>query len=174
MRHKLITFFFIGGTAVLAGSPALMSFLDRWEGHRSVAYADKLAGGTPTVCRGVTNYTSPYPVVVGERWSNDRCREVEQQIVIDTQRELQKCITHAIPQSTFDALTSHAYNFGWPRTCASESVKAINAGDIRRGCNLLAYKPDGTPNWSNVGTKFVQGLHSRRKAETKLCLRDLP
>jgi len=36
-----------------------------------VVYADKLAGGLPTVCKGITKWASPYPVVVGERWLLD-------------------------------------------------------------------------------------------------------
>lgn len=171
MKHKLVTFLFVGGAAVLAGSPALMSFLERWEGRNQyVVYADTLAGGLPTVCKGITRYTSPYPVVVGERWSEAKCDEVERKVVLETQMALRGCVTHPVPQAVFDALTSHAHNFGWPRTCASESVKAINSGDIERGCDLFAYKPDGTPNWAHVGSRFIPGLHNRRKAERELCL----
>lgn len=171
MRKHLITFLFVGGAAVLAGSPTLMSFLERWEGRNQyVVYADQLAGGLPTVCKGITKHTSPYPVVVGERWSQAKCDEVEQQVVLETQRALQKCVTTAVPQSVFDALTSHAHNFGWPRTCGSQAVQAINRGDIQTGCDRLAYGPDGRPVWAYVGTKYIQGLHNRRKAERELCL----
>ncbi len=170
MKRKL-TYLFISGVTVLAASPSLMDFLGRWEGQdQYVVYADKLAGGLPTVCKGITRYTSQYPVVVGERWSPEKCREEEERIVIETQRELQKCIKVAVPQGVWDMLTSHAHNFGWPRTCASESVAAINAGEIARGCSLLAFKPDGSPNWSNVGPNFYQGLHNRRIEESKKCL----
>lgn len=171
MRRRLIAFFFIGGATVLAGSPALMSFLERWEGRNQyVVYADKLAGGLPTVCKGITRHTSPYPVVVGERWSKAKCDEVERHVVLETQRALQKCVTAAVPQSVFDALTSHAHNFGWPSTCASQAVQTINRGDLKTGCDRLAYGPDGRPVWAYVGTKYIQGLHNRRKAERELCL----
>lgn len=174
MRKRLITFLFVGGAAVVASSPVLMSFLERWEGRNQyVVYADQLAGGLPTVCKGITRHTSPYPVVVGERWSKEKCDEVEQHVVLETQKSLQQCVEVAVPQSVFDALTTHAHNFGWPRTCASQSVRVINSGDFERGCDLLAYKPDGSPNWSNVGTQFIRGLHNRRKAERELCLTDL-
>ncbi|NYT76659.1 lysozyme [Alcaligenaceae bacterium] len=174
MKHKIIAFFFVGGATLLAANPDLMRFLGVWEGEgQNIVYADKLAGGLPTVCKGITKYTSPYPVVVGERWSDAKCKEVETQVVIDTQRELQKCIKVAVPQRVWDALTSHAHNVGWPATCKSASVSAINAGDIERGCDLLAYKPNGTPNWSNVGNNFIQGLHNRRKAERIMCLSGL-
>ena len=174
MKHKIVTYFFVGGAAVLAGSPVVMSFLERWEGsNQYVVYADELAGGLPTVCKGITKHTSPYPVVVGERWSKAKCDEVEQHVVLETQRALQQCVNVAVPQSVFDALTDHAHNVGWPSTCASQSVKAINSGELERGCELLAYKPDGTPNWSHAGGRYIQGLHNRRKAERELCLSDL-
>jgi GH24 family phage-related lysozyme (muramidase) len=56
-------------------------------------------------------------------------------------------------------------------------VALINAGRIADGCKALAWAPDGkTPVWAYVtdaqGRKrFVQGLHNRRLAEMKLCLR---
>lgn len=170
LRTKVITYLFVGGAAVVAASPALMDFLGRWEGRAYVVYADKLAGGLPTVCKGITKYTSPYPVIVGERWSPLKCHEVETNVVMETQTELQKCVTYPVPQGVFDALTSHAHNFGWPRTCRSDAVAAINRGDLRTGCDRLAYGHDGRPVWSYVGTKYYQGLHNRRKAERDVCL----
>lgn len=174
MTKRLIAYLFVGGASILAGSPALISFLERWEGGGEyTVYADRLAGGLPTVCKGITKHTSPYPVVVGETWSAKKCKEVEDRVIFETQKALQGCIQVAVPQSVYDALTSHAHNFGWPETCASQSVKAINAGEFERGCDLLAYKPDGSPNWSNAGSRFVQGLHNRRIAERELCLSGL-
>src|SRR5699024_2858248 len=87
--------------------------------------------------------------------------------------QLAKCITHPIPQSTFDALTSHAWNLGWPNTCNSQSVRLINQGWIKEGCELLSNKPDGRPNWSNSGGNFIRGLFNRRLSERELCLKDL-
>ncbi len=173
MKQRIVTYLFIGGVSVLAASPALMKFLERWEGVEYVVYADKLAGGLPTVCSGITKHVSPYPVVVGERWSPEKCREVEGYVTLEIQRKLQQCVTSEVPQSVFDALTSHAWNTGWNNTCNSASVKALNSGHFKKGCDLLAYKSDGSPNWSHAGGKFIQGLHNRRKDERELCLRDL-
>ena len=171
---KSIAYFLVGGSAVLATSPQVMEFLGKWEGESQyVVYADKLAGGLPTVCKGITRYTSPYPLYVGDRWSPEKCKEVEEYVVYMTQEQLQKCIKVPVTQGMFDALTSHAHNFGWNKTCNSQSVKAINVGEYEKGCNLLAYKPDGTPNWSNVGDVFYRGLHNRRKEERELCLSSL-
>ena len=57
----------VGGVALLRlgpwrSFPQLQDFLGRWEGERqNVVYADKLAGGLPTVCKGITKHTSPDP-----------------------------------------------------------------------------------------------------------------
>lgn len=171
LRHKIVT-----GGLVLASS-TLMAFLGTWEGDgQNTVYADKLARGLPTVCKGITRYTSPYPLVVGDYWSDARCAEVEQLVVRKGQLQIADCVTNQdVGQDTFDALSSHGHNFGNPSTCASRAVALINAGRIAEGCKALAWAPDGqTPVWAYVtdarGRKtFVPGLHARRVAEAKLC-----
>ena len=170
---KNLVYFFIAGASVLGASPALIKFLERWEGVEYVVYADKLAGGLPTVCSGITNYTSPYPVVLGERWSKEKCDEATQHIVLEIQRELAQCLTYPVPQSVWDSLSDHGWHFGVYRTCRSASMQEVNKGNLKKGCDLLAYKPSGTPNWAYVGNTFIQGLHNRAKARRELCLKDL-
>lgn len=165
------------GLIVLCSS-GLTAFLGKWEGEgQNVVYADKLARGLPSVCKGITKHTSPYPVIVGDFWSDARCAEVEHLVISKGQLELADCITNQdVGQNPFDALTSHGHNVGNPNTCASRAVGLINAGRISEGCRALAYAPDGSPVWSYVtlanGRKqFVQGLHNRRIAEMELCLK---
>ena len=173
MRVKIAT-----GAIVLA-SASLLSFLGKWEGDgQNVVYPDKLARGLPTVCKGITRHTSPYPVVVGDYWSQARCAEVEQLVVEKGQLALADCLTNPkIGQNTFDALSSHGHNFGVPSTCASRAVGLINSGRIADGCKAIAWASDGkTPVWAFVtdaqGRKqFVRGLHARRVAEAELCTR---
>ncbi|MFJ4587737.1 lysozyme [Pseudomonas moraviensis] len=175
LRNKIAA-----GALVLASAP-LLAFLGKWEGNgQNVVYADKLARGLPTVCKGITRYTSPYPLVVGDYWSPVRCAEVEQLVVEKGQMALAYCLRNqAFGQKTFDALTSHSHNFGVPSTCASRAVGLINAGRIAEGCKALAWASDGkTPVWSSVtdahGRKqFVPGLHARRRAEAALCAEGL-
>jgi GH24 family phage-related lysozyme (muramidase) len=164
------------GVLVLC-SGTLTAFLGTWEGTgQNVVYADKLAGGLPTVCMGITRHTSPAPVIVGDYWSDARCAEVESLVVRKGQLQLADCLSNeAIGQNTFDALSSHAHNVGTANTCASRAVGLINAGRIAEGCKALAWAPDGrTPVWSYVtnaqGKKvFVPGLHNRRRDEAGLC-----
>lgn len=162
------------GGAIAVATPFLLSFLGKWEGREYVVYADRLAGGLPTVCKGITKWTSPYPVIVGERWSPDKCTEVETLVTARTQQQLARCVTNQnITQNVFDALSSHAHNVGVSATCNSRAVRLINAGNIKGGCDALAHAPNGKPVWSYAGGKFVPGLYNRRIAERALCLKDL-
>lgn len=172
LRHKIAI-----GALVLVSS-TFTAFLGKWEGNgQNVVYPDPLARGLPTVCKGITRYTSPVPVVVGDYWSDARCAEVESLVVSKGQLALADCLTNqVIGQNTFDALSSHGHNVGTPNTCASRAVGLINAGRIAEGCRAMAFAPDGSPVWSYVtlpnGRKqFVQGLHNRRIAEMELCLK---
>lgn len=175
---------FVGGAAALVASgvlalfsPQLQDFLGRWEGEgQNTVYPDKLARGLPTVCKGITRHTSPYPVVVGDFWSDERCEEVERLVAEKGQLKLADCLV-AVSQNTFDALSSHSHNFGVPTTCASRAVGLINAGRLADGCKALAWAADGkTPVWAYItdaaGKKlFVRGLHNRRLAEADWCAR---
>jgi len=165
--------------AIALVSASLLTFLGTWEGRgQNTVYADKLARGLPTVCKGITRHTSPYPVVVGDFWSDARCAEMEQLVIGNSQLQLADCITNQqVGQNTFDAMSSHAHNVGVPNTCASRAMGLINAGRIAEGCKALAWGPDGkTPVWAFItdaqGRKqFVKGLHNRRLAEMELCLK---
>jgi len=166
----------VASGALALFSPQLQDFLGRWEGEgQNTVYADKLAGGLPTVCKGITKWTSPDPLVVGDYWSDERCEEVERMVVEGGQLELAGCLTNPnITQPIFDALSSHGHNFGNPQTCASRSVGLINAGRMREGCLALAWAADGkTPVWAFAGGRFIQGLHNRRLDEVKMCLEGL-
>lgn len=174
-KKSVVAAMLAAGTMAVA-SPVLLGFLERWEGKKNVAYADTLAGGLPTVCAGLTNHTSPVPVVVGDYWSDALCAEVESMVVKKTQIKLADCLHVPVSQPVFDALSSHAHNFGVARTCASRAVGLINAGRLLDGCNALAHAPDGkTPVWSYVTSadgakRFVRGLYNRRIAERDMCL----
>lgn len=158
------------GAAVVVASASLVAFLHTWEGTGRTVYADKLAGGLPTACNGITKHVSPYPVVVGDVWSEARCAEVLSTVIEGDQNALAKCFKRPPTQNQFDAYSSHAHNFGVRRTCASVAMGLHNAGKPDVACLSLAFSPDGSPNWSEAGGKFVQGLHNRRKAEMNLCL----
>jgi GH24 family phage-related lysozyme (muramidase) len=110
------------------------------------------------------------PIIIGEYWSKEKCERVVKEALVKVQGEVKKCLTHEPPQSVFDSISSLAWNVGSRSACNSQSVKYINDYDYVTGCNLLSKRFDGSPNWSYVGTTYVQGLQNRRLAETNLCL----
>ena len=168
----------LAGSLVLASAGAL-GILHKWEPAKGkpdahlIVYADKLAQGLPTVCSGITKHVATIPVIVGEKWTEEMCKEQESQALEKVQSALVKCFKTLPPQSTFDAATSHAWNFGVSKTCSSQSMKQWNLGNYKLGCTLIASTPDGKPNWSFSDGKFVQGLQNRRQDEVKLCMRDV-
>lgn len=94
------------GVLVLA-SVRLMDFLGRWEGQgQQVVYADRLARGLPTMCKGVTKHTSPYPVVVGDYWSPERCAEVERMVVSKGQLQTSPSASRSSTHSAATRITS--------------------------------------------------------------------
>ena len=169
----------LAGSLVLA-SAATVGVLNKWEPAKGspdahlIVYADKLAQGLPTVCAGITKHVATIPVIVGDKWTPEMCLEQESQALEKVQSTLVKCFKTLPPQSTFDAATSHAWNFGAGKTCSSQAMKQWNAGNFKLGCTLIASTYDGKPNWSFSDGKFIQGLQNRRQDEVKLCLRDVP
>lgn len=168
------------GSGLLLGTALVAAFIGIWEGGKdrdgsSVAYADKLAGGLPTVCAGLTRHVTTTPIVVGQRWSAEKCAAEEQKALTAVQLRLERCFRFMPPQSVFDAATSHAWNFGTPDTCSSQAMRAWNSGNWDLGCRRLAFSDGGNRVWSYAkdgkgGYRFVQGLANRRDAEHQLCL----
>jgi lysozyme len=174
------------GPRLLLGTAAVAIFIGLWEGGKggdgsSVAYADELAGGLPTVCAGLTRHITTTPIVVGQRWSAEKCLSEEQKAITAVQLQLEKCFHILPPQSVFDAATSHAWNNGAAATCGSLAMQAWNAGNWELGCRRLAFSDGGSRVWSYVRTgnllpngkpeyRFVRGLANRRDAEHQLCL----
>ena len=169
----------LGGSLVL-GSAALLGFLGQWEGQgQHVVYADKLAGGLPTVCKGLTRHVTTTPIIVGQRWSAEKCQREETAALQRVQTALAQCFKVLPPQYVFDAASSHAWNFGHPSTCASLAMQSFNRQDWDTGCRRLSMSDAGRPVWSftshtnpKTGNKtytFIQGLANRRQAETSFC-----
>lgn len=171
------------GPKLLLGTAAAVALIVAFEGGKdkdgsSVAYPDKPAGGLPTVCAGLTRHVTATPIIVGERWSAEKCFREEQAAIMKVQLQLEKCFVVRPPQSVFDAGTSHAWNNGASATCGSAAMAAFNRGDWALGCRRLAFSDAGKRVWSYVkddkgGYRFVQGLANRRDAEVKVCMEDV-
>ena len=176
----------LGGFVTLL-SPDLVAHLQKWESGPQRAltvYADKLAGGLPTVCNGLTRHVTRTPIVVGERWSSEKCVVEEANALERVQRDLLACFKRLPPPSVLDMGSSHAWNFGTQATCGSGAMAAWNRGEWERGCQRISRGDDGRMVWSftsridpATGKKvftFVQGLANRRADEATKCAGGLP
>lgn len=142
--------------------------LERLEGNILSVYADSLAAGIPTRCAGDTNHAMP----VGTKLTADDCREINKLTMLKYGASVLGCTNwDHLTGDRLIGLTLFAINVGSKGACGSASFAAINAGRIAEGCNLLARKPNGDPNWSYVRGRYVQGLQNRRQAEKAWCLR---
>lgn len=170
-----------GGGALVLASAGLMAFLGIWEGNgQYTVYADKLAGGLPTVCRGITKHVTKTQVIVGQVWAREKCEAEEKAAVFVLQSKLLDCFTAAPPQRVFDAATSHAWNNGLSATCGSLAMQSWKAGDWATGCRRIYQSDTGKAVWSYVKTglyingkpeyKLIQGLANRRLAEYNYCM----
>lgn len=178
-----------GGATVALATAALTAFLATWESGpkpQLVVYADSVANGVPTVCDGLTRAVTSVPIIVGERWTEEKCAQVQSDALVRMQRQLAGCFTFRgpVPQAAFDMASSHAWNNGAPNTCSSLAMEAFNRGEWELGCRRLSQSDAGRPVWSSVRTgktlpngqpefRFVQGLANRRGAETRECLKGL-
>lgn len=163
IRGKLVP----AALAAALVSPFAVMELERLEGNVLAVYADHLANGIPTRCAGDTNHSMP----VGTKLSSDQCKAINAGTMLEYGSSVLACTdwNHLTPNRLI-GLTLFAVNVGKSGACNSQAFKAINQGAIVDGCNLLARKPDGSPNWSNAGGRYVQGLQNRRQAERALCL----
>lgn len=178
----------VAGGALVAASAAIVAMLGKWEPDQrdpEMVYADQLAGGLPTVCKGITRHVTTTPLVVGERWTAEQCAREEGMAIEKVQHSLARCFRLTPPQAVFDTATSHAWNNGVAATCSSLAMGSWNEGDWERGCRRLSLSDTGQPVWSYVRTgrllpngkpemRFVQGLANRRADETRQCLEGLP
>lgn len=180
------TYITVAGAVLVAGSAGLMTFLGAWESGAErvlVVYADKLAGGLPTVCHGLTKHVTSTPIIIGERWTEERCEAEESAAVARMQQQLAKCFKLPPSQTVWDMASSHAWNLGPSATCGSGAMRAWNQGQWVLGCQRLARGDDGSFVWSFTSHvdrngkrvyKFVQGLANRRAAEAEKCARGTP
>ncbi|WP_423458019.1 lysozyme [Ottowia sp. VDI28] len=149
---------------------------------KNVVYSDRLAGNLPTACVGLTKFSSPVPVVLGDYWSDEQCVAVGSQVLAKGQARVLDCIHVPVTQPILDSFSSHGHNNGEVSTCVSRAMGLLNAKRYEEACNALAHGPDGKPAWSYVKTgrrdaqgaweyRFVQGLYNRRLKERSYCLK---
>lgn len=154
------------------GSAALIAAMGMWEGaSQFTVYADKLAYGIATVCRGHTGTDlAGQPLVVGTPFTKDECDKIDKYNAVKYSLAMSYCIGPDINQKMFDPLVLFSINVGVTGACGSRAVQLINAGEFVEGCTAIARGPKGEPVWSKAGGRYVPGLQNRRQWEAKWCL----
>ena len=147
---------------IAVAGAALLAFISGWEGDEKVAYADKLAGGLPTVCNG---HTGP-DVRIGDAWTKAQCDAVLRKNVVTHGAGILDCIKVPINQNEYEAYASLAFNVGVGAVCKSTAIRLLNEGRNQEACDQIL-------RWNRASGVVVRGLTNRRKAERELCLKPM-
>lgn len=140
----------------------LFAFLVTWEGVKQVAWHDPIdPPGVNTVCIGHIE-----DVEVGDTYTKVQCEAMLEKDIPRYVKPVQACVTNFDAQPTLRkvALVSLAYNIGTRGLCKSSVVRKLNAGDVQGACDAFLL-------FDRANGRYIQGLHNRRVAERKLCIK---
>lgn len=149
----------VAGAAVFATCAILCT---SFEGLRTTAYPDMLAGGLPTVCIGETE-----GVKLGDKYTPLECKQMLAKKLPRYWNEINQCIHVPISNHEKIAYIDFAYNVGTGAFCGSSLLKKLNADNHEAAC-------DGLLKWDVASGVHVPGLLRRRQAERSYCLKPDP
>lgn len=129
-----------------------------FEGLRREAYRDPV--GIPTICFGETR-----GVRMGMVKTTEQCKDMLLESLIDHERGMAKCLKDpdALPDKTYGAFLSFAYNVGTGAFCRSTLKRLADRGELVAACKQL-------PRWTKAKGRTLRGLVKRRGEEMELCL----
>ena len=138
-----------------------VALVGAWEGLRTKVYRD--AVGVPTICygetRGITMWTS--------RKTVEQCKEMLGDGLVDFELGIRKCLKYPdrIPDKSYTAFISLAYNIGQRGFCRSSVARYLNQTppNVRRACQRIKA-------FNKAGGRVLRGLVRRRGEEYKLCI----
>ncbi|OJU12766.1 MAG: hypothetical protein BGN85_08885 [Alphaproteobacteria bacterium 64-11] len=143
----------IGATLALA-----IATVGGFEGVRYVAYRDSV--GIPTICYGETR-----GVHMGDRASAAECKRQFTAALGDFASRMNACLVDpaSIPDKSYVAFLSLAYNIGTGAFCRSSVARDVNSGRLAKACDdVLLY--------DHAGGRRLAGLTIRRRKERALCM----
>lgn len=148
-----------GAAALTAAGVLAVSTVGGYEGLKLYAYRDIV--GVWTACYGETKGIKP-----GMKFSKAECNNMLVDSLIQHEQGMRKCLKapDTIPDTTYVAHLSLAYNVGVGAYCKSTAARKLNAGDIKGSCEALTM-------FNKAGGKVVKGLVNRRATEKALCLK---
>jgi lysozyme len=156
VRKSTITF------ASAAALACALPITKACEGYWPTAKVDTIGTGRP--CTG--GYGETEHVKCGESHPEKYWADL---LVVKLKRydaEIGHCIHVELPDQTRAAVVIFAYNVGSAGACRSTTIRKMNDGDIRGGCDALM-------QWTRAQGHVVPGLVNRRAKERKLCLAGL-
>ena len=150
-----------GKLVAIVGTAAagLIAVVSQWEGKRNDPYQDIV--GVWTVCYGETNTEM-------RRYSDAECEDMLAESLVDYARPV---LSRNPELKGHDAQTlaavSLTYNIGISAYQRSTVAKRFSEGRWISACDAFLM-------WNKAGGKVIPGLTNRRKAERRICLRDIP
>lgn len=140
----------------LAISGAIVGY---FEGTHTTAYLDPV--GIPTICSGHI-----VGVKMGDKANPAECDAMLQTELRQSLAVVDASLAHAQPDTRRAAMTSFEYNIGKAGYLRSTTLRQINYGAIRQGCESMLM-------WVYAGGQKLAGLVKRREAERDLCMEGL-
>lgn len=141
-----------------AGALAIaVSLVAGAEGLRNYAYEDPV--GIPTICFGETR-----GVKMGDHKTTEECKQMLGTRLVEFSAGVDKCLTRPVPDESYAAFLSFAYNVGTGNFCKSSVARKANVGDLAGACDALL-------QWTKAGGVELPGLVKRRQDERALCLK---
>lgn len=138
-----------------------INLLHKYEGLRLDAYL--CPANVWTIGFGNTRYEDGTPVKQGDKITNDRAKELFNNIIIKHfETGVIKSVKTKLNDNQFSALVSFTYNIGLGNFRSSTLLKLVNENP-----NNPKIK-DQFLRWNKAGGKILNGLISRRKEEAEL------
>ena len=154
-QNKLASRGIIGAVAL---SAALLVM--PWEGKRNEVYLDP--ANILTSCYG---HTGP-ELKPGMKFTDEQCLDKLAADLSKHNRQMLAFVKVPLSEGEHAAYLSFAYNAGAGRWQNSTMLQLLNQGKRKEACHQLM-------RWVYIKGQFSQGLQNRRRAEAKLCMRDL-
>lgn len=166
---------------IVIAAASLVTFVAGWEGESLPVYADKLAGGLPTVCNG---HTGP-DVRLGDVWTKEQCDAVLIKNIHKHGEGVLACLPVGVNQNEYEAYSSLAFNVGTGAVCNSSIPRKLRDNERRAACDTILefnkVRDCTKPKVFNAKKQAwecplipIRGLTLRRQAEHAICVRPMP
>jgi len=155
IQNKLAKRGIIGAVALSA-----VALIVPWEGKKNEVYLDP--ANILTSCYG---HTGP-ELKPGMKFTDEQCLDKLAADLSKHNRQMLAFVKVPLSEGEHAAYLSFVYNAGAGRWQKSTMLRLLNEGKRKEACHQLM-------RWVYIKGQHSNGLMNRRRAETKLCMRDL-